>query len=372
MREQKILIIGLGKEFGGVESFIEKTCQRLTEKGYHFDFLIYCDIHQITEGKMKNLGCEIYKVEKYSKNPVRFAKEIKEFYREHTEYKIVHCHASHASMVMYTFPIWFDNNRKIVFHSHNSSGNHKALQRWMRLLVNLIADRRLACSQKASAWMFGRKKSTIIYNGIDTSKFKYNEKMRCHLRQKFHVEEATVIGHIGRFEKQKNHRFIIEIFSEALKKNSQLFLVLIGDGELKEDIVSLIQINNLEKKVILLPFQNNIADYYSMMDIFILPSLFEGFPIVGVEAQAAGLPCYFSDNITKEIAITDLANFVCKKKTAADWAEKILNSVDHITTDRAQYADTVGNEFNIDDTIEKIRQVYCELEAIKCLKKKYY
>ena len=365
MHEQRVLIIGLGKEFGGVESFIQKTCQGLIEHGYHFDFLTYYDISKLTQDKIKLLGSKIYKVERYSKNPLHFIREIKEFYRKHTEYSIVHCEASHASMILYTFPIWFNKNRKIVFHSHNSSGNHKGLQRWMRLLVNLMADRRLACSQKASNWMFGRKKSTIIYNGIETSKFKYNEKLRCDLRQKFHAEEATVIGHIGRFEKQKNHRFLIEIFIEVVKKNDQMILMLIGDGELKEDIKDLVQINDLDNKVIFLPFQDNIEDYYSMMDIFVLPSLFEGFPLVGVEAQTAGLPCYFSDNITKEIAITDLAHFVCNKKAAADWAEEILKSIELIGSDRTQYADIVGNAFDIDETIEKISQVYCELEAIK-------
>lgn len=363
MCEKKILIIGLGKEFGGVEIFIEKTCRELIKKGYCFDFLTYYKVSKLTEDKIESMGSRIYRVERYSVHPIRFVREIMVFYREHTEYGIIHCQASHASMILYVFPIWLKKNVKIIFHSHNSSGEHKILQYVMRKFVNQIVDKRIACCQKAAEWMYGRKESIILYNGIDTSKFIYNEITRNNLRSKFKVDKAIVIGHVGRFEEQKNHKFLVSIFKEALKINYNLVLLLIGEGNFKGEIIELIQKNHLESNVIILPFQKYIQNFYSMMDVFVLPSLFEGFPIVGIEAQAAGLLCFFSDNITKEIAITDLAYFISARETAKDWAKKILNTCYFHNNDlRRNYADLVKKKFNINDTVENISQIYKDIE----------
>ena len=365
MCNRKILVIGLGKEFGGVEVFIAKTCRELIKRGYCFDFLTYNDISNITKTRLECLGGRIYKVERYSANPLRFVKEITDFYQNHKEYSIIHCHASHASMIVYTFPIWFKKNIKIIFHSHNSSGNHKLFQRGMSILVNRIVDKRLACSCKASKWMYGNNKSIIIYNGVEALRFAYNEVVRSNLFYKYQIDQKIVIGHIGRFEEQKNHKFIVEIFEEALKRNRHLVLLLIGDGKLKNKIVELISEKKLQNNIIILPFQDNIQDYYSMMDIFLLPSLFEGFPIVGVEAQAAGVQCYFSDNITKEIAITDLTHFVGAKKSAAEWAEYILQTFKTLSiSERKSYADTIRRSADIDNTVETIQQVYIEMEKL--------
>lgn len=363
MHNRRVLIIGLGKEFGGVELFIEKTCRELIKRGYRFDFLTYYNVSDMTKERLKCLGCRFYKVARYSSNPFRFVKEIVKFYQNHKEYSIIHCHASHASMIVYTFPVWLKKSKKIVFHSHNSYGNHKLLQREMSILVNRIVDKRLACSLKASKWMYGDRDSVVIYNGIEASRFACNEAVRHNLLGKFQIDQKIVIGHVGRFEEQKNHKFIVEIFEEVLKRDRRFVLLLIGDGELKDKIIELILEKKLRNNIIILPFQDNIQDYYSMMDIFLLPSLFEGFPIVGVEAQAAGVQCYFSDNITEEIGITDLAHFVSAKKSASEWARDIFQTFRSLGIDeRKAYADIVGRSFGINKTVEALQQIYIEME----------
>jgi len=191
----------------------------------------------------------------------------------------------------------------VISHSHNGNGYNPAINSIFRPIVNRVSYKRLACSKSAAEWLFGKKRvndTQIIINGIDTERFTYNAEARDRVRKQYGIaENQFVIGHIGRFSEQKNHAFILDIFSEVLKQKPKTLLLLVGVGELMDQIKSIVQERGIEKSVLFAGKQSRTEDYYSSFDCFLMPSLYEGLPVVGVEAQCEGLDCFFSNQIDK-------------------------------------------------------------------------
>ena len=323
--KRKILFIGLGTSYGGVEQFTCSVCDSFLKDSYEFEFLNYYKVDEQTKDMIAKIGGKEYRVSRYSANPVRFLKEIHEFYRKHADYDAIYCNASYASVIFYTLPVWRDKRKKIVFHSHASDGNHKRLQIALRKLVNKFCDLKIAASESAALWMYGEGKEVqIVYSCIDAKRFQFRQEIRDMMREKYRLGDKLVIGHVGRLTEVKNHSFLLQVFKELLERRPNAFLVLIGEGELHEQIRNDILKMKLEEYVLMLPFQKNIQDYYQMMDIFVLPSLKEGMGLAGIEAQACGLSVFYSDGVPREAAITDLAHYLELKRAASEWAEKIL------------------------------------------------
>ena len=168
----------------------------------------------------------------------------------------------------------------------------------------------------------------VVNNAIDVDKFKYDEKIRKEKRKELNIKDnQLVIGHIGRFVQQKNHEFLIDIFNEIYKQDKNAILLLIGEGPLKEEIQNKVNELGLDKNVKFLGQRSDANELYQAMDAFVLPSLYEGLPVVGVEAQAAGLPCFFSTDMTKETEILDSTKFISLTHKSKYWADKILKEV---------------------------------------------
>lgn len=333
---KKILFVGFGEEYGGVEQLVFSLCDSTFKDKYEFDFLSYYHIPEITKEKIKNLNSNWYYVTRYSKNLFLFFKEIFSFYISHSEYTIVYCNANHASMIMYTLPLWFSRKIKIVFHSHVREADNKSLHKLFRFLVNWRCDLKIACSGQAAEWMYGKNKNVqIVYNGIDVEQFKYDVETRKELRARYGLDNKLVIGHVGRLTPVKNHLFLIDVFNEILRINPNAFLVLIGDGELYDEIKARINQLDLNAGVLMLPFQADIYKYYQMMDIFILPSIAEGFGLSGIEALTSGTSTFYSDGVPNEFDIKDLIHYISLDKTAQEWAEEIMQA--GINKDRTAY-----------------------------------
>lgn len=182
-------------------------------------------------------------------------------------------------------------------------------------LIPFIADYNIACSESAARYMFPKrvidsKDYQIINNGIEVSSYVYNPQVRQVYRSRYNCHGKFVVGHIGRFVRQKNHEFIIDIFSEIHKKESDSILCLFGTGEDENRIKEKVKELGLEDSVMFYGTTNEVQNILQMMDVFLFPSLYEGLPVVCVEAQAAGLPVVASGTITEEVRITDLVKFV--------------------------------------------------------------
>lgn len=250
------------------------------------------------------------------------------------DYDVIHYHLSTISE-MAIFRYAKKEGRRIVVHSHNTFtdvpsrlrrfvfGNlHKILRRF----ANRYSDVKCACSAPAAKWMFGKKegqKALLMNNAIDTDKFRYDPQARCTLRERYGITARYVIGHIGRFSIQKNQSFLLDTFVQLLRKEADCALVMIGNGELTESVKQKAQQLGIDQKVVFIDFQEDIYRYYSLFDLFVMPSLFEGLPITLVEAQANGLQALVSDAVTAESNLTGLVRFIPLSAGHEKWADTV-------------------------------------------------
>lgn len=282
---------------------------------------------------------KIYNVRLFTIN--RLIHPIKRYYEtkrivSKNKYDIVYLNISEAYNCVCNIAAFRFSNAKIITHSHSSKNDCKSLIKRNieyiihKLCISIIkknTDYYYACSTLAGRWLFGNKhdyKLRIIRNTVDTQKFEFCQSVRNEIRSKNNIlEDDILFGFAGNFVYQKNILFLADIFYEIYKKNKNVYLIMLGDGELKEELVDKLKKLNIINRVILTGRVRNVNQYMSAMDAFILPSLFEGLPIVGIEAQVNGLNCFFSDAITKETEVSNLATFINHNLSANEWANEI-------------------------------------------------
>lgn len=361
----KVLIIGLTNKMGGVETFIYNTTMFSNKNLIEYDYLIHGYDACVFETEINNFydgEQHIYFVPKYKKEPLKCIKALIKFYREHrTEYKYIHLQTGSTSEILYCFPYCLFIRPKVIVHSHNGSGSSVFANKLFQPVVNFISEKRFACSDVAAEWLFGKRSAEsipVINNGIDTLKYQYDEVKRKKTREEYGLKDELVIGHIGRFSEQKNHNFLIDIFAEVKKKKQNAVLVLVGIGELLDSIIEKVNRLGLKESVIFAGVKNNPEDYYCVFDIFVMPSLYEGLPIVGVEAQTSGLPCLFSENISKQVVLTDRVKLISINRSAKQWADDIIK-VDKSLDVRNGYNKIVKKKgFDIKDAAKYLENVY--------------
>lgn len=335
----KVLQVGMTKNIGGVETYLMEQYRHLDRRRIDYDFINMIGENNIAfEDEIKSKGNKIYDIISRGKNPLKhYWQWIKFFYRYAKFYDAI---VFNTCDLYHMCPLFLAKIFKIkirIIHSHNSSNDkkenflRKILIKINKILMNISVTDYWACSTEAGRWMFGRKREfKLIHNLIDSKKYIYNLEIRKNIRRNLKIEDKFVIGHIGRFSYQKNHEFLIKIFNEIYKKNKNSILLLIGgktgNKSYYQESVNLVDKMGLKNNVYFLGMKKNVADYYQAMDCFILPSKFEGLPIVGIEAQTAGLKIFLSDIITKEVQITDLVEYISLEENPAIWAEKILKS----------------------------------------------
>ena len=357
----KILQIGMTDNLGGIESFIMNYYRNINKNKIQFDFINIYDGDLCFQKEIEKLGGNVYQVTSYYKNPIKYLKEVIKIIKRN-QYDVVHCNMNSSVFLYPLIAAKIAKAKVIISHAHNASSDKGVIKNVIHSInkhfIPMFADKYFACSYKAACWFYSNKiiKSKnffIINNAIDIRKFVYNELIRKEVRKKLKISDNTLlIGHVGRFVVQKNHKFIIEIFMELISKEKNCKLLLIGTGPLKEMIKEIVENNNLFNKVIFLENRNDINELMQAMDIFVLPSLYEGLPLVGVEAQYAGLPCVFSDSITKEVKLNDSTIFIPLKFSVKYWVKKIIELKKH---KRGMICD---NSFDIFYNSKKLEDLY--------------
>ena len=321
---------------GGQESFIMNMYRNIDKTKVQFDFFTpyYCDNDKLV-AEITTLGGNVF--EKNGNfdskgNKKDFVRNLKSFLKEN-KYEIIHIHSGSIFALAYGAKIAKKSGaKKVIVHSH--CGGFKNLK--YRIIKILSAPYMLkyptnyyACSKLAAEWKFPKSiiknnKYTILKNAIDTNKLYYNEEIRKKTRKELNIDDKFVVGHIGRFSLQKNHEFLIDIFNEIQKKENSV-LMLIGVGELQEQIKEKIKSLKLENKVLMLNLRSDIQELLNSMDVFVLPSFFEGLPVVGVEAQATGLQVFTSTGVTRELPLEKLAYYYPLEDGSEKWANNIIN-----------------------------------------------
>nr|WP_317331736.1 glycosyltransferase family 1 protein [uncultured Romboutsia sp.] len=348
---------------GGVESVVMNYYRNIDKKKIQFDFIVDEDSTYIPRDEIENMGGRVILVPPYQKI-FSYIKKLKIVFKEN-EYKIVHSHLNTISV----FPLYAAKIAKVpvrIAHSHSTSNKKEwkkdILKNILKLFSKTNATHYFCCSELAGRWLFGDKeydnnKVKLINNAIDIDKFIYNEEIRDKIRKEIKVENKLVIGHIGRFVEQKNHIGLLEIFYEIHKENKEAVLLLVGDGPLFNVIKEKVKSFNLQDSVIFLGKRNDVNRLMQGMDIFLLPSLYEGLPVVGVEAQASGLLCIFSDSMTKETKIIESTKFISLSKSYSLWAKEILEAHKRYKRKDTKI-EVINSSFEIKTESKKLESIY--------------
>lgn len=314
---------------GGVESVVMNYYKNIDRSKIQFDFICDEDSTNIPFDEIKELGGKVIIVPSYS-HIFSYNKELNKIFKEN-KYKIVHSHINTLNV----FPLRIARKCKVpirISHSHSTSNKKEIKKNIIKSILKpfskLYATDYYACSKYAGIYLFGQNtKFNILNNAIDLDKFKYNKKYNNEIRKELNISSDTfVIGHVGRFVTQKNHSFLIDIFYELQKTNPNSALLLVGQGPLQDKIKLKVKNLHIEDKVYFLNQRNDVYKIFSSFDVFLLPSLYEGLPVVGVEAQASGLLCVLSDNMTKETKVLESTVFVSSKENASYWSKTILDN----------------------------------------------
>lgn len=354
----RVLHVLNGLGHGGAESFIMNVYRKIDRDKVQFDFLLRSDKNRedLIE-EIENYGGKIYIVSPFSQQIIKNYKDTKMFFKKY-KYDVIHVH---ANSLFYLLPLKLAKKYKIpcrIMHSHNTQALHPIVTMIHKLnkhRIYKLATNYIACGQSAGRWMFHRNYK-LISNAIDLDKFKYNEKVRNHIRKQLHIENNFVVGHIGRFTKQKNHKMLIHIFKEIHQLNESAKLLLVGDGELFKDIQSLVSHYKLDNSVIFLGGQEHIADLLQAMDVFIFPSLYEGVPITLLEVQANGLPSVISDQISKEVIVGKNIKVKSLLEKPEQWAKDVLTF--QVKRDEDTYDLLKKSKYNIENTVKILENMY--------------
>ncbi len=311
----------------GLETMLMNYYRNIDRTEVQFDFLTHRSDKGVYDEEIEKLGGRVYHAPRlYPQNYSLYFRWMREFFRYHTEYKIVH---SHIDTMSY-FPLAAAKKAGIpvrIAHSHSSQLD-KDLKFPIKFFalkgIPVVANYYCACGNEAGKFMFGKQEFKIIRNAIDLGAFAFDEAVRHRKRQELGLENKFVIGHVGRYCHVKNQLFLLDVFRKVLNENKQSHLLLIGKGEDFVKIQKKINDFNIEKYVSLLVDRADVAELYQAMDVFVMPSLFEGLPVVGVEAQANGLQCIMSNDISNEIMMTSSIKMISLDAGLDVWKNEIL------------------------------------------------
>lgn len=350
-------------ESGGVEAVIMNYYRHIDRSKVQFDFVMHKGGNPRYIAEIKSLGGRVFEVTPYSKNIVSFTHEIYKVIKD-GHYKIVHSNMNSMSGFP-LFAAWLAGADVRISHNHTTDtkaeGVRTIIKRVLRPFARMFANRYWACSKLAGAWMYGQKavdegKVTIINNAIDLSRFAFKQEIRDKLRKEMGLEGKFVVGHVGRFMKQKNHDFLIDIFAELVKQKPESVLLLIGEGPLFGHIRDKVNSLDLQDKVRFLGVRSDVAELYNAMDVFVLPSFYEGLPVVGVEVQANGLPLLCSDQVTKEIIISNGIYLMDVKSGENYWADRLIGLKCSRSNDLTTVLKT--SKYDINNESNRITEIY--------------
>lgn len=364
----KVLHINAGSQiYGGVSAFCFNMYKNIDREKIRFDFLTpNISTYERVRSEIESYGGKIYQFGINSSTNVgkiRLYTKFKEFFEEH-QYDVIHIN---AGVLVFNYVVAKACKKyttsKIFVHSHNNGGRSGVKELFSSPLKALLAnnaDVLLACSKSAAEYMFpsgSLDRVHIINNGINTSDFSYKETVRQMVREEYDLQDKFVIGHIGRFTLQKNHEFLIDLFCEVKKKKSNAVLLLIGEGPLMESIKNKVKQKNVEDSVLFLGARKDVNQLYQAMDVFVLPSVFEGFGIVNVEAQTAGLKCLTSDVVPEEVNITGNVKRLSLDAPLSTWVKEVLD----IPSARKDYSEEIMKAgFEMTSSAKKLELLYEE------------
>ena len=346
----RVLQVVTYMEKGGIENMLMNFYRKIDRTKVQFDFLIHDPNRAEFEDEIESLGGRIYRTpERSLKNFGNYLKGLDEFFRQHTEYKIVHSHMNTLSV--FVLRAAKKNGVPVrIAHSHIANDDDGLKGKVKNLLKSQLAKSCtdfFACGEEAGRYMFGDKlfergKVCIVKNGVDCEKFSFDETQRENIRSRFGFENSLVLGNVASFQERKNQIFILNMLSQLKKSGINTRLLLVGDGETRALLESEAKRLGIEKDVVFAGVVSDVYNYVQAMDIFVFPSVSEGLPLTIVEAQANGLTIFASDAVSSESDLTGLVEFLPLSLGADGWAEKIKESIPFSRQDKTEKIKEAG------------------------------
>lgn len=368
---KRLLCILSGMNAGGAETFLMKMYRSIDHSNYQMDFCINTNNECFYEDEIKTLGGKIYRISAKSQSIKLFKNGLSDCIKS-GNYKYVFRITSSAMGFM-DLKIAKKAGAKICSARSSNSNDGKSIKAKAahvlgKLLYRKYADVKIAPSDLAAKYTFGKKayrrgEVHILHNALDLNVYSFGEQTRNKIRKEFSIDDnVKIIGHVGRFSKQKNHSFLLDIFSEIHKKNPDTVLMLVGKGELEDKIKEKIKALNLDGSVIFTGVRSDIPALLSAIDVFVFPSFYEGMPNTVIEAQATGLPCLIADTITKEANVTGLVRYM-PLKAPEEWAKEALNMISDTRMQTKEIM--IKNGYDIESVSKEfVRLVFGESEEI--------
>lgn len=330
---KRLLCIVGGMNAGGAETFLMKIYRALDKTKYQMDFAVALD--GAYDEEIRSFGGIIYKITPKSRGVLKNFNDIRSVVSE-GRYETVLRVSQNSLSALELFAAQLGGAKTRCYRSSNSNtvdGTKKEIyaHKLFMWMPQLFANVRFAPSTEAAEYMFGKGciqagRASLIHNGLDTSVYRFNKEDRESFRNQYDLMDSFVVGHVGRFNQQKNHDFLIDCFFEVKKRRNNAKLVLCGTGEKENDVKEKVKRLGLTNSVLFLGVRSDIPKILSAMDIFAFPSLYEGMPNTVIEAQSCGLPCVISNSITKEAAITDLVEYCSLEDPLDKWVDIIFQS----------------------------------------------
>ncbi len=324
---------------GGIEVLIMNLYRNIDKSKVQFDFLMHSpDGEGSFVPEIEKLGGRVYRApiiktknKTYYGRINQYIRFLKRFFKEHQEYRIIHGHMTNTAAIYMPIAKKYGNVVCTIAHSHLTQARPGLVGKVTDILhkpIPKLATDYFACSEMAAHWIFSEEaikagKVKVIKNGVDPKRFHYDINEASEMKKELGLEGKFVIGNVARFKTEKNHTFMIDIMSELVKIRHDIVLMLVGDGELRQETEEKVHSLGLDDYVKFMGIRSDVPQLMEAMDLFLLPSLYEGLPVVGIEAQAAGLPVVTSTGVTEETDITGNVTFLDLNVGAKAWAEKI-------------------------------------------------
>ena len=354
------IVTNMGR--GGIETMLMNYYRHIDRNQVQLDFLVHRQERAVYDDEIESLGGRIFRLPKLNPLSIKYQKCLNDFFVHHPEYRIVHCHLD----CMAGIPLHAAKKNKIPVriahaHSSNQTKNIKFPIKFVcKSRISKQATILMSCSETAGKWMFNGAPFTVMHNAIDSTSFHWQPEIRAAVQQRLFPDKQNpfIVGHVGSFWSPKNHEFLLDIFYEIHRREPNSCLLLVGTGGLMDAIKEKARRLDIYNSITFFGDSKDVNQLMQAMDAFVFPSLYEGLGIVAVEAQAAGLPCFISDKVPLECAITDLVTQIPLSAPAEQWAEKILAARGRERTNT--YSQIVEAGFDIVDQAKRLQNFYLE------------
>lgn len=346
----------------GLETMLMNYYRNINRDEIQFDFLTHRPNRGDYDDEIEKMGGSMYYAPRLiPKNLLMYRRWMKEFFAEHHDYVIMHSHIDAMSYL----PLLEGKRNGVpirIAHSHSTSIDRDfkyPLKMYYRSKINSVTTNNFSCGKLAGDFLFSGKPYIVIPNAVEAEKFYFDEDLRHAKRAEFGFTDEFIVGNVARFSYPKNHKFLVDIFKEILAINPRSLLVMVGNGEKENEIKDYVTNQGLLEKTIFLGNRSDACELYQMMDAFVLPSLFEGVPLVGVEAQFSDLPCYFSTNVPTEVSFSDKVHFIPLEAGPKKWARVICKDKDGKRSDSSKYI--INSRYDIKIAKSTLENIYMNL-----------